>query len=331
MTSRCPTTATVDSPMRRTNPSGQLSLSPTQQLSMRPTRHIPANVYGASVQYTQLTCRSRDGELLNAKQWGTGADACILIHGFGDGAYVWDRFSPSIAKLFKTLTVDLRGHGDSSWDPAGRYDANGHVDDILDLVDALEIRRFVLVGHSLGADVAIRIASMRPSSVIGAVIIDFGPELNQEGAERVRRDFNDGACRWSTVREYAAWLQARRPLADPAMIEELARGALRTDPDFGYRLKCDPALGKAYQAQQQAEELWEMLKRISSPVLVIRGIGSAVLSREVSDRMERVLQNATSRTICGAGHAVMSDNPEGFEEALSPFLSQMKQRAWFSK
>jgi pimeloyl-ACP methyl ester carboxylesterase len=283
------------------------------------------------MQHSELTCRARDGELLNAKQWGAGTDACILIHGFGDGAYVWDRFSPSIAKLFKTLSVDLRGHGDSSWDPAGRYDAEGHVDDVLDLIDALEIRRFVLVGHSLGADVAIRIASMRPSSVIGAVIVDFGPELNQEGAERVRDDFNDGIRKWGTVAEYASWLQARRPLADLAMIEELARGALRAEPDFGFRLKCDPALGNAYQAQQQAEELWEMLKRISSPVLVIRGIGSAVLPREVSDRMEKVLQNGTSRTISGAGHAVMSDNPEDFEKALSPFLSQMRQRAWFSK
>jgi pimeloyl-ACP methyl ester carboxylesterase len=283
------------------------------------------------MQHSELTCRARDGELLNAKQWGAGSDACILIHGFGDGAYVWDRFSPSIAKLFRTLSVDLRGHGDSSWDPTGRYDADGHVDDVLDLIDALEIRRFVLVGHSLGADVAIRIASMRPSSVIGAVIVDFGPELNQEGAERVRDDFNDGIRTWGTVGEYASWLQARRPLADPAMIEELARGALRAEPDFGFRLKCDPALGNAYQAPQQAEELWEMLKRISSPVLVIRGIGSAVLPREVSDRMERVLENGTSRTISGAGHAVMSDNPEGFEKALSPFLSQMRQRAWFSK
>jgi pimeloyl-ACP methyl ester carboxylesterase len=283
------------------------------------------------MQYSELTCRARDGELLNAKQWGAGSDACILIHGFGDGAYVWDRFSPSIAKLFKTLSVDLRGHGDSSWDPTGRYDADGHVDDVLDLIDALEIRRFVLVGHSLGADIAIRIASMRPSSVIGAVIVDFGPELNQEGAERVRDDFNDGIRTWGTVGEYASWLQARRPLADLAMIEELARGALRAAPNSGFRLKCDPALGNAYQAQQQAEELWEMLKRISSPVLVIRGIGSAVLPREVSDRMEKVLQNGTSRTIGGAGHAVMSDNPEDFEKALSPFLSQMRQRAWFSK
>jgi pimeloyl-ACP methyl ester carboxylesterase len=283
------------------------------------------------MQHSELTCRARDGELLNAKQWGSGTDACILIHGFGDGAYVWDRFSPSIAKLFKTLSVDLRGHGDSSWDPAGRYDADGHVDDVLDLINALEIRRFVLVGHSLGADVAIRIASMRPSSVIGVVIVDFGPELNQEGAERVRDDFNDGIRTWGTVGEYASWLQARRPLADLAMIEELARGALRAEPDFGFRLKCDPALANAYQAQQQAEELWEMLKRISSPVLVIRGIGSAVLPREVSDRMEKVLQNGTSRTISGAGHAVMSDNPEDFEKALSPFLSQMRQRAWFSK
>jgi pimeloyl-ACP methyl ester carboxylesterase len=228
------------------------------------------------VRYRELTCRARDGVSLYAKQWGAGAAACVLVHGFGNGSYVWDRFSPAIGQFFTTVTVDLRGHGESSWDPAGRYEADGHVDDVIDLIDALGINRFMLVGHSLGGDLSIRIAARWPERVIGAVIVDFGPELSQEGADRIRDEFNYAFRTWSTVGEYATWLRVRRPLADPAMIEEMARGALRAEPGFGFRLKCDPALGNAYQAGQQAGELWGMLRRIASPILVIRGLASAV-------------------------------------------------------
>jgi pimeloyl-ACP methyl ester carboxylesterase len=106
---------------------------------------------------------------------GRGGSACILIHGFGEGAYVWNRFSPSISQLFRTLSIDLRGHGDSSWDQTGQYPIQRHVTDVVGLIDALQLKRFVIVGHSLRGKIAIRIAAARSSDVIGLTVVDFLP------------------------------------------------------------------------------------------------------------------------------------------------------------
>lgn len=86
---------------------------------------------------------------LRIKQWSSGNEACILIHGFGEGAYIWDGLAPSIAKPFWTLAADLRGHGDSSWDSKGEYHVDAHVADLIEMIGALHIERFALVGHSL--------------------------------------------------------------------------------------------------------------------------------------------------------------------------------------
>jgi pimeloyl-ACP methyl ester carboxylesterase len=277
------------------------------------------------MQYQSLTVTLAAGTLsLHINQWGTGNEACILLHGFGEGAYVWDKFAPSIAKLFRMLAVDLRGHGDSWWHPTGEYDVEGHVADVVEVIDALRVERFVLVGHSLGGEIAIRIAAARQKSVIGLVIVDFGPELNPEGSDRVLTDFNDSVRTWDSLSEYEVWLQQRRPLISTAMISDLSAGALRAHPNGGYLLKCDPALGTAKIREKNTAMLWKIIASIASPVLVLRGIGSAVLHDDVAKRMERLLPNGRLRTIAGAGHGVMVDNPKGFADALYPFISQLR-------
>lgn len=277
------------------------------------------------MQYQSLTLALAGSSLsLHVKQWSTGTEACILIHGFGEGAYIWDNFAPSIAKLFQTLAVDLRGHGDSSWHPRGGYDVEGHVADVIQVIDALRIKRFVLIGHSLGGEIALRIAAVRPESVRGLVIVDFGPDLNPEVTDRVVTDFNDSIRTWDSLSEYAAWLQERRPLVSPAMIRDLSVGALRAHPDGSYRLKCDPVLGAVKTREKDAALLWNTIASISLPVLILRGIGSAVLSDDVAERMEKELPNGRLSTVTGAGHGVMADNPRGFANALYPFLSQLR-------
>jgi pimeloyl-ACP methyl ester carboxylesterase len=264
-----------------------------------------------------------DGVRLRVREWGAGCDACVLIHGFGEGGYVWNRFAPSIARLFRTLAVDLRGHGESSWDPTGRYCVERHVADVLDVIEVLRLKRFVMIGHSLGGDIAIRITAARPRTVIGLVVVDFGPDPIPEGSARVRSDFNESMRTWDSLAEYVSWLQERRPLIDLGMIHDLASGALRATSDGGFRPKCDPALGKEDTFEDRTET-WRLLEGILSPVLVVRGIGSAVLSDNIARQMSKVLRNGRMRIVDCAGHAVMSDNPNGFVEALSPFLLHVR-------
>jgi pimeloyl-ACP methyl ester carboxylesterase len=94
----------------------------------------------------------------------------------------------------------------------------------------------------------------------------------------------------------------------------------------------DPAMrggivDRETEAEAQAREalmqkqLWEALARIESPTLVVRGAASDILSPEVADRMvDEVLRNGRLAVVGQAGHSVMTDNPEGFRDAVAGFV-----------
>jgi pimeloyl-ACP methyl ester carboxylesterase len=274
----------------------------------------------------ELTLTSaKDNVSLRVWDWGAGPDTCLLLHGFGDGAYVWNRFAPSAAHLFRTLAVDLRGHGDSSWDATGLYAVESHVADVLHVIQALRLERLVIVGHSLGGEIAVRVAAALPSDVIGLALVDFGPDPSPEGAARVRSDFKETMRTWASVEEYVSWLQQRRPLVDLEIIQELADGALRPAADGSFRPKCDPDMAR--DNADDPDYIWQLIKSIACPVLAIRGIGSAVFSDRRMRQMNDALRNGCTRVVNRAGHAVMSDNPEGFAEALDPFLLRIRAMA----
>jgi pimeloyl-ACP methyl ester carboxylesterase len=67
-------------------------------------------------------------------------------------------------------------------------------------------------------------------------------------------------------------------------------------------------------------DLWALFKTMEWPVLLVRGEGSAVLPRDVAERMVKVIPNGRFRSVRFAGHDVMSDNPAGFADAVLPFL-----------
>ena len=246
-----------------------------------------------------------------------------MIHGFGEGGYVWDRVLPAIASRYDAIAPDLRGHGDSAWDAEARYDVQAHIEDVVHVIRALDLRRLVLVGHSMGGEIAIHVAAQCADRIAGLVIVDFGPSLNPEGTAMVRAEVEAANRVYSSVEEYASWLSKRRPLIAKDVLLSLAECALRAHPGEGFRLKVDPAITRSQCRQSNAAsdaDLWSLLSRMAWPALVVRGAGSAVLSRNVAERMIEIMPDARLETVPAAGHGVILDNPKGFEAAIRPFL-----------
>jgi pimeloyl-ACP methyl ester carboxylesterase len=264
-----------------------------------------------------------DEPVLHLRRAGGGRHSCLMIHGFGEGGYVWDRVLPAIASRYDAIAPDLRGHGDSAWDAEARYDVQAHIDDVVHVIRALDLRRLVLVGHSMGGEIAVHVAAQCADRVAGLVIVDFGPCLNPEGIAMVRAEIEAANRVYSSVEEYASWLSKRRPLIAKEVLLSLAQCALRAHPGEGFRLKVDPAITRSQCRQSNAASdagLWSLLSRMAWPVLVVRGAGSAVLSRNVAERMIEIMPYARLETVPAAGHGVILDNPKGFEAAIRPFL-----------
>ncbi len=104
-------------------------------------------------------------------QVGEGPDL-VLIHGLTGNLAVWHlRILPLLWDRFRVTTYDLRGHGYSSVPPSG-YDADHMADDLLGLLDALDVERAALAGHSYGADVALYAALRDPARIEHVVAIE---------------------------------------------------------------------------------------------------------------------------------------------------------------
>ncbi|HEY0932203.1 MAG TPA: alpha/beta fold hydrolase, partial [Trebonia sp.] len=109
------------------------------------------------------------GGSLAGEEAGTGEPA-VLLHGFSFDAALWDPQFPALARHYRTIRYDLRGFGASGPPVAGQ----GHLGDLLALLDALAVDRAHLVGLSLGANLALAAAALHPDRVRSVVLASPG-------------------------------------------------------------------------------------------------------------------------------------------------------------
>ena len=284
------------------------------------------------MQPTDLVLKGPRGDL-HLLEWSRDGVPMLLLHGFGNEAHIWDDFAPLVAPHYRTLALDHRGHGRSGWDPDGHYDLDGFVDDVEAVTDALGIGRLVLVAHSLGGRVATLFAGRHPPRIAGLVLVDIGPEVDPRGSLRIRQDVESNVSPvFASREEYARALSLAYPAARPQALARMAEHGLRERDDGRYELAMDPTLrgvtaGRGAQADAEAQEqalrqrMWDALGALPCPVLVVRGAASDILSPETADRMvDEVLANGRLAVVGQAGHSVMTDNPQGFNDAVCAFV-----------
>ena len=271
---------------------------------------------------------------LHLLEWSQQGVPLMLVHGFGNDAHIWDDFAPVAAPHYRVLALDLRGHGDSAWALHGEYEYAHYVADLDALTQNLGIERIILVGHSLGGRVAMLYAAAHPEQMAGLVIVDSAPELDARGTMRIQLDVGQHRDpSFGSVTEYETVLLHSYPEAQPHAIKRMAKHGLKQREDGRYILKMDPALrgavggqSAAPQERAQAEErirdeLWDALKSVRCPTLVVRGAASDIMSADVADKMvEDSLSQGQLAVVGQAGHSVMTDNPDGFRDAVASFI-----------
>lgn len=285
------------------------------------------------MQPTDVRVKGSTDNELHLLEWSREGVPMLLLHGFGNEAHIWDDFAPIVAPHYRTVALDHRGHGQSDWDPQGRYDVDTLADDVEAVTAALGIARMVLVAHSLGGRVATVFAGRHPDRIAGLVLVDIGPEVDLRGSLRIRQDVESNLTPlFASVEEYARALSLSYPAATADALRRMARHGVRKRDDGKFELVMDPALrgitagrnGSAEAEQQETalrQRMWDALAALPCPVLVVRGAASDILSPEIADRMvDDVLQNGRLAVIAQAGHSVMTDNPSGFNDAVASFV-----------
>src|SRR5436309_6185034 len=129
---------------------------------------------------------------LHLHEWGNpGAPAVVCLHGVNAHGRRFRRLAEErLAARFRVLAPDLRGHGQSDWDPPWTIATLVH--DVLETLDAAGVRRAHWIGHSLGGRLILETAALAPDRVDLAVLLDPAvqllPHVGYDFAERERAD-----------------------------------------------------------------------------------------------------------------------------------------------
>ena len=256
---------------------------------------------------------TRDGTELVYWTWPGAEPPSLLLHGIGNYGRYWDLFADAVAGRLKLVAPDARGHGESGR-PAAGYAPADFTADALAILDALEIERAVVVGHSMGGLHSINLAARHPERVRALVIVDASPDPLPAGAERAQRLLIGRTARFRDRAEARAYLERTSPGYTAAVYENRLAFAFREE-NGELVWRSDPAaLERIMSSRMPTDDRWDALARIACPTLVVRGTRSNVLSEEVAEEMVRALADGRLMEL-DAGHNVPLDRPRELADA----------------
>jgi len=254
------------------------------------------------------------------REWpNPGAQALVLLHGFTGHAHSWDAFAEAMQPRYHVYALDQRGHGDSAW--TDDYSADAMVEDVQRFVTALGLKKFALLGLSMGGRNAYHFAGAHPEEVERLVIVDIGPEIATSGATRISTGVQAGDV-FASPEEAIKRGRAANPRADEAELIHRTLNNLMLQEDGTWTFRYDKALRSPERPLPRPNpvQAWATLAKITAPTLLIRGELSDVLDVAVAERMLKEIPNCVFAEVPGAGHSIPLESPKGFLEAAKTFL-----------
>jgi pimeloyl-ACP methyl ester carboxylesterase len=171
----------------------------------------------------------------------------------------------------------------------------------------------------MGGEIAIRTAAVM-KCVKALIIVDFSPGISFAATQHAAEKFAGMFREYASLSEFDERLLSWRTLATPEQARYIAMNALRRTNEDRFVLKCDPRLSGDRDAQSTNSDLSSVLQLIECPTMIVRGAGSALVSRAAMRQMAELVRGSQVSEIRSAGHDVVLDNPEGFLEAVRPFI-----------
>jgi pimeloyl-ACP methyl ester carboxylesterase len=257
----------------------------------------------------------------------------LLLHGFLDCGATFQFLADELAPARTLLAPDWRGFGQSAWSPQG-YWFPDYFADLEAMLDAVAPGTPVdIVGHSMGGNIAMMYAGVRPERVRRLVSLEgFGlPTGTPDRAPARYRDWLDqlrapeAASTFPSLEVFAAVLRKRNPRLTPERAAFVAHAWCELLPDGRARPRFDPAHKRVNPILYRREEAAACWAQLRAPHLYVAGAESDFLTRlhGAGDpaSMRQWVPHLESRVVAGAGHMLHHDQPHSVAQLLEEFLA----------
>lgn len=238
-----------------------------------------------------------------------GAPALLLLHSLGTALEVWDAQAQALARAFRVIRPDLRGHGLTEVTP-GPYTMQGLAGDALALLDALGIEAAHVGGISIGGMIAQAIAHRAPERVRSLILVDTAAAIPPAATwrERVSLVRREGTAALADA-VLARWVTPGYA-ASPAA-QGLRAMLLRTAPE-GYAGAAEAIAGA---------DLTEATRRIAAPTLVLVGDRDEATPVSSAEALCRLIAGARLEVLRDAAHIPTVERAEAVTAAMGAFLA----------
>ena len=281
-----------------------------------------------------VTYSGADGVTLTADAQGDPAHpAVVFMHGGGQTRHAWGDAAECFAgQGYYTVTLDLRGHGDSGWSPDGVYAINTFVQDLRavlpQLPNADSKAQPVLVGASLGGVTGlVAVGQAEEAIASGLVLVDIVPKINREGANKIGDFMRANPEGFANVEEAADAVAAYLPHRPrPKDVSGLKKN-LRLKEDGRYYWHWDPQFINRTQdinPLQNKQIMDNAARNIHIPTLLVKGGISELVDDAGVEEFRQVLPMGEVVEVAGAGHMVAGDKNNAFDGVVLEFLERLR-------
>jgi pimeloyl-ACP methyl ester carboxylesterase len=242
------------------------------------------------------------------------SDVLVLLPGLSDSWRSYERVLPHLPGSFRTIVISQRGHGDSD-KPDTNYSVRAFQADVQALLDALEVRRAVIAGHSSAALIARRFTLDHPERVAGLVLegsfISLADRLPVEMKARFAALTDPLPPEF--VRDFAAGTFAQRPPSDfvDAMVGESLKVPARVWRDtFTWLAEYDDS---------------RELPALATPTLIVWGDRDGIIDRPATEALARSIKSSKLLAYANIGHTPHWEAPERFAHDVAAFVEQCRR------
>lgn len=238
------------------------------------------------------------------------APVVVLSNSLGSTTSMWDAQADELAKDFRVVRYDTRGHGGSPV-PPGPYDIDDLADDVVALLDSLGVEKAHFVGLSLGGMTGMRLAARNPERLDRLVVLCTGAKLDPSSA------WHDRAA---TVRAHGSSAVAEAVVArwyTPDFLEEHpdvraeSEAVVSATPAEGYASCCEVIA---------AMDLRDDLPRIAAPTLAIAGADDPATPPPHLEAVADGVQDGHLLVVPGSAHLANAEQPQAITPAIVQHL-----------
>lgn len=268
---------------------------------------------------------------------GTGSKPAVppvlLLHGFQDCGATFQFLADALDPARSLLAPDWRGFGASDWSPQGYWFPDYFADLDALLAEVAPGQPVDIVGHSMGGNIALMYAGIRPERVHRLVSLEgFGlPATTPDRAPGRYREWLDQvnspeqAAVFPSLEVFTAVLRKRNPRLPADRADFVARAWCEVLPDGRVRPRFDPAHKRVNPILYRREEAAACWAAIRAPLLYVAGAESDFLQRlqGAGDpaQMRAWIPHLESRCVSAAGHMVHHDQPVAVARLVEEFLA----------